>query len=1022
MRSAIIALLILLPSSALAFQPEGIEQGDTQPLARHLHVARQAELRKGEHWQAFASTDGLGWKAIFNEQTGLPARAWGRGIHIGPMRTPAQAQATGMDFLARHAGLLGVDLQDLRPLRASYVPQSETWYLHFQQVIGDLPVHGATVELRVRKGRLVRFDVGTLPAPGFESNPGIGLDEAWTQAIEQGPAPLAQHERLSARELILPILEQGESRLHRVWELQTETQEPRGRWLSWVDQETGALLSYQNRILFGTVSGIHDTRTVDGSMSTSPMPWIQVSDEDETTYADAEGTFSLDGSSFSSSLRSSMARVRNAGSGGDGELDFTGSTGTWDTSSASQAEVDAYVFVHNVESWAEYFGPDVFDSMGSVIVRVDDASFTCNAYYDGNINTCREGGGCNNTGRIADVIYHEWGHGYHFYASEYGYYADATLSEGLADLSSALQTNDSLIGPYFFTSGGGIRDISSDRVYPDNWYGESHEDSLIFSGAAWDLWQDLSADMGEEEAWFHLSMLVAETARGAETIFDTYDEFILYDDDNADLSDGTPNQCAILEAFSAHGLGPAGESDLISLASLPIEDQTPDASSYLVQADIENLAPSCVTADPTDAVLYWSFDQGENWDNATMTASGGSLTGAIPSAPENTIVQYYVHLASDDGTELASPQSGVINPSAFYVGEATEIYFQDFEESDGDFTHELLSGDDELGADDWQWGNPNAQSTDPEDAWSGNKVWGNDLGYGDWNGDYQDQKHNRLSSPTISVAPWADLVVEFHRWLNVEDGYYDHANVLVDETQVWTNYATSASPGDEHSVDNQWARTVILGEDTDLDGMVTLSWEIESDAGLSMGGWNIDDVRLLAAPTARNQLVVRDFVASDDQLGINLAWTNPDKADLTSVKIIGRDDRFPTSIADGDLLLERESPAPGEPDTAGLATEGKESWFLAAFAVDSAGNESIGAYLGYNADNGTAIGAGGHDDTGTGDTDDSATDDTGAPPPIKVGGGSCGCASSSPSKPAGLLGLGLLSGLLLGRRRSQRPD
>ena len=25
------------------------------------------------------------------------------------------------------------------------------------------------------------------------------------------------------------------------------------------------------------------------------------------------------------------------------------------------------------------------------------------------------GGGCNNTGRIADVSYHEWGHGFHYY-------------------------------------------------------------------------------------------------------------------------------------------------------------------------------------------------------------------------------------------------------------------------------------------------------------------------------------------------------------------------------------------------------------------------------------------------------------------------------------------------------------------------------------------------------------------------------------------------------------------------------
>ena len=45
---------------------------------------------------------------------------------------------------------------------------------------------------------------------------------------------------------------------------------------------------------------------------------------------------------------------------------------------------------------------------------------------------------------------------------------------------------ESYYGTWFFTSGGGIREVSSDRVYPDDVVNEVHADGLIFGGAIWD--------------------------------------------------------------------------------------------------------------------------------------------------------------------------------------------------------------------------------------------------------------------------------------------------------------------------------------------------------------------------------------------------------------------------------------------------------------------------------------------------------------------------------------------------------
>ena len=124
-------------------------------------------------------------------------------------------------------------------------------------------------------------------------------------------------------------------------------------------------------------------------------------------------------------------------------------------------------------------------------------------------------------------------------------------------------------------------------------------------------------------------------------------------------------------------------------------------------------------------------------------------------------------------------------------------------------------------------------------------VWGNDLGGGEYNGEYQNSRHNRLSSPTIDVSGSTNLVLQYRRWLTVEDGYYDQAQILANGDEIWDNHASSRSVGDEHHTDEQWQLHSVPFF-ADESGELVLSWEIISDRGLSMGGWNIDDVCVYA--------------------------------------------------------------------------------------------------------------------------------------------------------------------------------
>src|SRR5262249_56912033 len=75
---------------------------------------------------------------------------------------------------------------------------------------------------------------------------------------------------------------------------------------------------------------------------------------------------------------------------------------------------------------------------------------TCNAYWNGaTVNFYKSGGGCNNTGEIAGVFLHEWGHGLD--NNDGGGYDDPT--ETYADITALMSTHVSCVGRGFYQSG-----------------------------------------------------------------------------------------------------------------------------------------------------------------------------------------------------------------------------------------------------------------------------------------------------------------------------------------------------------------------------------------------------------------------------------------------------------------------------------------------------------------------------------------------------------------------------------------
>ena len=1015
MVSTILTLFALTGQPALALTPSELRPQELGSLPAvglgpqrvlRFHPGQQAKLGRQLAWRDFQATTGPGWQARFDQRTGLPYRAWGRGIDLdlGVAPDASLVEARVRAVLARHPGLLGLDVADMELGRSGRVDRTDTWYLRLEQVHQGYPVYRGSVEVRVRFGKLIMLGVKTYPEIPQLGTPQLSEQTAREVAIELGPMPLHEHQPGTARLVVLPYDQGSGLDFALAWEVRSDTHSPRARWVSWVDAHTGELLAVQDELLRTdrAVYATHDLRTVDGDMETSPMPYLPVwSDDGSAGYTSSEGVVDLDGSSFTTALEGEYFRVYNS-AGSEAELAFTGDEVTWTDADADQSELDTYVFLHHVRDWALEFAPDnpITRYQLESYVNVRDA--VCNAWFDGNFNfgPYDSSNGCNSTARIADVNYHEWGHGFHYWGLQSGTF-DSTSSEGIADCVAFLQTGDSTIAPYFWIGyRQGIRDVADMHVYPDDVVNESHEDGLIFGGSVWDLLGIMQRDFGDEEGWRITSQLLADAVPSGFLITEAFDEFVAVDDDDGDLSNGTPHYCQLLEAFTPHGLGPTGSTSLISLAHVPVDNQLSSDDEYPVAVSADAASGDCFDVDFESGRLWYSVNDGSTWDSVGLSATDGVLEGAIPAQAAGSVVLYYIDVDTDDGGDTAVPSGGDINPFSFAVGEQIELYQEDFEDSDGGYSHELLEGQSSEGADDWMWGTPTGAGGDPDFAYSGDMIWGNDLGGGNFNGQYQNEKLNQLSSTSISVAPYNELLVQFQRWLQVEDGYYDQANVLVDDVLAWTNHATSQAAGDEHHEDEQWALASVIADDSDLDGSVTIAWQIDSDQGLYFAGWNIDDVAVYAPPTPRNLMTVLDFDASEGEPGLVLSWTNPSYDGLAELQVVYRADAYPSGHEDpqGVVVLHIDGPEPGEVAGHTVTDAPAGVGYYAVFAADGEGTWTRGGYEGYNADQGSP-------DTWTGD-------DTGG-----VTGPSCGCASGrSSGSGAGLL-VGLLGLVGLRRRR-----
>lgn len=599
-------------------------------------------------WIEFRASAGGRWEAFADPRSGLIRYAEGSGVPWIPGRgnpltwadaapggkprdTLALLEAKSRELLAKLGPALGIHAGELALNRArSGAAADHLWLVDFDVVRGGLPVEGARVVLRVNNGNLIQIGTEAVPAPGAPT-PDFDLTR------EQALAALASYlDGLQEDDEVLDLgsrhlLPTRENGILAVWEFVFRRGADPATWRARVDAGSGEVveLADLNRYA-GATGGVFPETFAAGGESVLPMPWADLS---TGGFANGAGVHPWSGGALSSRLEGRYVKIQDdcgpisLAAGAKGNLAFGISAGT-DCATPdpggnggagnTPAARTTYYHVNRAKEAARGWlpGGSWLQSQLPVNTNIPD---TCNAFWNGfSLNFYRSGGGCGNTGEIADVALHELGHGLDSNDGLAPVTGDFGTGETYGDVMAAMTFHDSCIGDGFrpgpcggygdaCTECTGVRDIDwakhasgtphtvANFVQPKcpvpgglGFYvgpcgahalaanqpekaREGHCESYVSSEALWDLAARDLPEPGTAAAWAVFERLWYRSRSSAGRAFacdtsapvwishgctaDSYWRALrAADDDDGNLANGTPNSCHLFAAFDRHGI------------------------------------------------------------------------------------------------------------------------------------------------------------------------------------------------------------------------------------------------------------------------------------------------------------------------------------------------------------------------------------------------------------------------------------------------------------------------------------
>lgn len=563
------------------------------------------------------------------------------------------------------------------------------------QTLDGLPVHGSKFQAKFHGDRLVM--VGSDWWPQLQPPTSEWLSEAELVALLE--AEMSSEAAGNSGTLFVSDFAwegQGEGWLpasaqeaKRVW--QVEVTGRRGvlpvRYTVWLDMATGEVLMRTNRVVHEAplaaepkrMGSLPTNRTV-ASTAVLPIygqvkaqghasypydpeealtiPHLELPLGPVTYYTDDEGVFNTgetgDLVAVPTALKGLFATVYTNDVTPTASVDFAEGYNAI-SAPGNVKEVSAYRSTNLIHDHMRTWLPDFADLDWSMPVNIDVVG-ECNAFYDGgSINFFDEGGGCNPTSLIADVVYHEYGHAINdwFYQSYFYGFNNGAMNEGYADFWAMSLADIAEIGKGFYTDNNdGIRRYDLEpKVYPEDIVGEVHADGEIICGAWYDTHLLLGGDWNLTKVLFVDAFpgLQATASNGQEgqAFTDVLLDVLQADDDDDDLTNGTPNAAAIIEGFAIHGIT---LFSYVELDHAP-EEFSPASQDIVIEAEADINFPYVVYFQ--ELQLNYRTSPMEGWTTVAMDQDGDLFSATLAGLPAGTVVEYYLNIVDVFGGESA---------------------------------------------------------------------------------------------------------------------------------------------------------------------------------------------------------------------------------------------------------------------------------------------------------------------------------------------------------------------------------
>ena len=785
----------------------------------------QQLLRESASWQSFTSKFG-NWYVQFDESSSLPHRAAGQPYF---MNVSGGAEHIADAFIQNELSMFSFPKSELT-LR-SVIHGSKYNFVHYTQNHKGLEVLWSDVYVKMTKqNEVMLFGIQAYNI-AIDATPGLTSAQALTFA--QNNVPYIN--KSSGGDLkILPVPAYRKYDYKLVYEFVIENLSPENipaKYYTLVDANTGEILYRQNQVYHCgppnantdiTLTGTYYLTNPYSPISTNPLAHVKVTANSVNYFTDVNGllnlpfttptsaTFSLEGKWSKIQTNNSTPVFTTTINPGQNAISFN--------ANANDKELSAFHAVGVVHDYMKgFFGS--FTGLDYPLPTNIDVSGSCNAFYNGSsINFFNAGGGCNPTSYVADVVYHEYGHGINdkYYQSVGANWNNGAMHEGYADIWALGITESPILGIGFFQNNpnGFVRRYDQNiKVYPQDLVGEVHADGEIIAGCWWDYGQIINDVQGMMELFTatYDAGLTGPTGSEGVLFTDILLEALTQDDNDGNLSNGTPNMIAILTAFDMHGI------TLITTAQI---NHTPmqlhAATPITINATVTNLFLPAIL---NGVRCYYKVNTGA-WNYITMTnTSGNNYQGLIPAQAPGTLVSYYLGLEDTTGAvknviPLAADAATDPNIPYFMLIDYTDISNEDFDFTFGSWTTGIPSDNATTGL--WTIdipiasyltaGVPSSQVQTGTQVTSGGlfcALTGNATSANDPAGTNDvDGGTTTLESPVYDLSSYTNPAFSFYRWYTNDQG----ANPKKDAWKVLisNNGSTWVPVENTHTPDHSW--------------------------------------------------------------------------------------------------------------------------------------------------------------------------------------------------------------------------